>query len=126
MGSNVNTMSKRARCGAHAGHRWGGYSHQEAQQRSDKGTKRKRPTAAVEEEEEEEEGEDDEVPPPAKKKKLLGAPSQKPGASKAASTAKKSKVGKAAKTAQRIARTLPPTAPKSRETIDSDSDVSDS
>ena len=95
-------------------------------QRSDKGTKRKRPMAAVEEEEEEEEGEDDEVPPPAKKKKLLGAPSQKPGTSKAASTAKKSKVGKAAKTAQRIARTLPPTAPKSRETIDSDSDVSDS
>ena len=28
--------------------------------------------------------------------------------------------------AQHIARMLPPTAPKSRETIDSDSDVSDS
>ena len=95
-------------------------------QQSDKGTKQKRPTAAVEEEEEEEEGEDDEVPPPAKKKKLLGAPSQKPGTSKAASTAKKSKVGKAAMTAQCIARTLPPTAPKSRETIDSNSNVSDS
>ena len=82
--------------------------------RSDKGKKRKCPTtAAVEDEEEgdEDDNDDDEhdVPPPAKKRSHTTA--------KVTSTAKK---------AQRITKTLPPTAPKSKSLIDSEDDESDS
>ena len=86
-------------------------------QRSDKGTKWKH-LVAVNEKEDEESEDDNEVALPAKKKKS--------GTIKKASTAKKSKANKAAKTAQCIARTLPPTAPKSKEFIGSEDDKSDS
>ena len=85
-------------------------------QRSDKGTKQKR-LVAVNEKEDKESEDDNEVVLPAKKKKL--------GTIKKASTAKKSKANKAAKTAQHISRTLPPTAPKSKEFIGSEDDESD-
>jgi hypothetical protein len=94
-------------------------------QRSDKGTKWKH-LAAVndkENEEGEDKDDDDEVVPPAKKRKL-GTMKKSSSQSKAAT--KKAKANKAAKTAQHIARTLPPTAPKSKEFIGSEDDESDS
>jgi hypothetical protein len=85
-------------------------------QRSDKGKKRKRAAnAAAEDEEDGEEDDDgdDDVPPPAKRRSHKKANIQ----AKAASAAKK---------AQHIANTLPPTAPKSKEFLDTEDDESDS
>jgi hypothetical protein len=87
-------------------------------QRSDKGTKRKRMVAVDEESEA-----DEEVAPPAKKKS--GTTKKRSSLSKAATSAKKSKANKTAKTARRIAGTLPPAAQKSKEFISSDEDESD-
>jgi hypothetical protein len=79
-------------------------------ERSDKGKKRKR--AANDEEEGDSDDDEHNVPPPAKKRSHKKPNTQ----SKAASAAKK---------AQRIANTLPPTAPKSKEFIDTEDDESD-
>lgn len=80
-------------------------------ERSDKGKKRKHAANAADEDNDSDDHDHD-VPPPAKKR-----PKKANTQSKAASAAKK---------AQRIANTLPPTAPKSKEFIDSDDDESDS
>ena len=83
-------------------------------QRSDKGKKRKRTGNEHEEEgEKDDDGDDDEhnVPPPTKKRQHKKANAQ-------------SKAACAAKRAQCIAYTLPPTAPKSKPFVDTEDDKS--
>jgi hypothetical protein len=105
--------------------------------RSDKGKKRKPERATVieeggededddgDEDEVEEEEEEDDTPPPAKKKKAA-APVKKPKAVATKSrTTTTAKAANAVKKAKRIARALPPVAPKSKEIVDSDDDESD-
>jgi hypothetical protein len=83
-------------------------------ERSDKGKKWKHAANAAAEDEEDSDDDEHDVPPPAKKRTHKKANTQ----SKAASAS-------AAKKAQRIANTLPPTAPKSKEVIDTEDDESD-
>lgn len=92
-------------------------------QRSDKGTKRKRPATAIAEEEEDDDDDDehehDVLPPVKKRLRTTKANRQSKGASIA-------KVANAAKKAQHIAKNLPPAVLKSRELVDSEDDESDS
>ena len=110
--------------------------------RSDKGKKRKRLAAAAEDEGEEEESDDedeegdqgdegeDDAPLPAKKRKSAVATTTKtcngPTSKSKAGTASKAKATSAATKAKRIAKTLPPTAAKSKEFLVSEDDDSDS